>query len=63
MEFIKNITFRLPSGQLVELAMTKEFVNQVRSALSLPADSELSEQQVKTFLVGSMKNALEKSGE
>ena len=63
MEFIKNITFRLQSGQLVELAMTKEFMDQVRSALSLPVSAEVSEQQVKTFLVGSMKNALEKSGE
>lgn len=56
------MTFKLKTGQTVELAMTKEFLEQVKTALSIPAGSEITEQHVKTFLVGSMKNTLEQSG-
>lgn len=54
--------FNLKSGQLVELAMTKEFLEQVKTAMMLPPQAEVTEQHVKAFLVGSMKNTLEQSG-
>lgn len=62
MQFINTMTFKLKTGQTVELAMTKEFLEQVKTAMSLPAGSEITEQHVKAFLVGSMKNTLEQSG-
>ena len=45
----------------MQLQMTDAFIEKIRSALMLPAEATVTERHIKSFLVGSMKNALEGS--
>jgi len=61
MEFSKVVDIELKSGQVMQLQMTDAFIEKIRSALMIPAEAEVTERHIKSFLVGSMKNALEGS--
>jgi len=61
MEFSKVVDIELKSGQVMQLQMTDAFIEKIRSALMIPAEAAVTERHIKSFLVGSMKNALEGS--
>lgn len=58
MEIADKIKLNLPSGVVVDLEMSPQFLQNLRSTLSLDESVQISERHIKTFLVGSMKNAL-----
>jgi hypothetical protein len=45
-------------GKTFKIEMTKKFVDMVRKHNGLPEDSDVTSDQVKEFLVGSLGNAL-----
>lgn len=61
MEFSKVVDIELKSGQVMQLQMSDAFIEKIRSTLMLPVEATVTERHIKSFLVGSMKNALEDS--
>ena len=47
------------NGSLLELDVTKELMESVRSAFCLSDISDVTDAQMKHFLISSMKNSLE----
>ena len=57
--FIKRIEMEMRNGSLLELDVTKELMESVRSAFCLSDISDVTDAQMKHFLISSMKNSLE----
>jgi hypothetical protein len=59
---VGKIELELKDGTLVELDMTQKFVDSVRKTFDLSPLQEITEQHVKYFLAGAIKNAVEQTG-
>jgi hypothetical protein len=57
MEVVDTIKINL-KGSVVELDMSAQFIEAVRKNFNLSTEVPITENHVKQFLVGAMKNAL-----
>lgn len=51
----------LPNGQVLEIEMTERFCEAIRFEYKMEPFARVSDEQVKTFIYGAMKNAVDKA--
>ena len=57
---MKKRDVELPRGGTLDLEYTEKFISIVREWASLNPDDEVTDQHIRTYLYGAMKNAIDK---
>lgn len=51
----------LPKGGTLQITMSPEFLNKVRSHFSIPTGVDVSDEHIRMFVYGSCKTAIDKA--
>lgn len=59
MQFVKQFTIQLKTGETLTVDMSDKLLSQIKANFQLTSDEQVTDRHVKYFLVSSMNNMLE----